>query len=248
MRQVGVLLVRLLRPDPTTVFLVVLLASVAMAPPALASPAQASTFCADDPDHLPDTPPVLRPVDEAPLHPGFLRFRNELKDIARRRDERALMQVVDPEIRISFVDNNGIDNFRKLVRGGFGQPASQFWSDFARMLDLGGTLREDGHGFIAPYIYSAWPNHYDSLECSVVVGANVHVREQPHANARIVATVSYAIVKLHSSPDLEWTAVELADGGKGYVAARYVYGPTGWRAFFDDENGRWRMTLFIAGD
>src|SRR5215212_3336972 len=163
---------------------------------AQAQPPAASTFCADDPNHLPDRPPVLRPVDEAPLHPDFLRFRTQLKDIARRRDERALMQVVDPEIRISFGDNNGIDNFRRLVRGQFGQPASQFWSDFARMLDLGGTLREDRHGFVAPYIYSAWPNHYDSLQCSAVVGANVRVREQPRADGRIVATVSYSIVRL----------------------------------------------------
>lgn len=207
-----------------------------------------STFCADDLNHLPDKPPVLRPVDEAPSHPDFMRFRNQLKDIARRRDERALMQIVDPEIRISFGDNNGIDNFRKLVHGQFGQPASRFWPDFARMLALGGTFREDRHGFTAPYVYSAWPNHYDSFECAAVVGANVRVREQPRSDARIVATVSYTIVKLHASPDAPWTAVELADGRKGYIAARYVYGPTGWRAFFDDESGRWRMTLFIAGD
>jgi hypothetical protein len=213
-----------------------------------AQPPAAATFCADDPTQLPDRPAVLRPVDEAPLHPDFLRFRTQLKDIAGRRDERALMRVVDPDIRISFGNNNGIENFRKLVRGQFGQPASQFWSDFARMLDLGGTLREDRHGFVAPYIYSAWPNHYDSYECSAVVAANVRVREQPRADARIVATVSYAIVRLHTSPDLKWTAVELADGRKGYIAARYVYGPTGWRAFFDDESGRWRMSLFIAGD
>lgn len=217
-------------------------------PIASAQPQAPSRFCADDPAHLPDTPPLLKPVDEARLHPDFLRFRNQLKDIARRRDERALMQIVDPDIRISFGDNNGIDNFRKLVRGQFGQPAAKFWSDFARMLDLGGTLREDRHGFVAPYIYSAWPNHYDSFECSAVVGANVRVRDQPRADARIVATVSYAIVRLHPSPDLAWTAVELVDGRKGYIAARYVYGPTGWRAFFDDESGRWRMSLFIAGD
>jgi hypothetical protein len=214
---------------------------------ALTQPQPPRTFCADDPAHLPETAPVLRPVDEAPSHPDFLRFRTQLKDIASRRDERALMRFVAPDIRISFGDNNGVDNFRKLVRGQFGQPAAQFWSDFARMLDLGGTLREDRHGFVAPYIYSAWPNHYDSFECAAVVGANVRMRERPRADARILATVSYAIVRLHSSPDLAWMAVELADGRKGYIAARYVYGPTGWRAFFDDENGQWRMTLFIAG-
>lgn len=237
----------MVRPGWLRPFLVVG-ASLVVTAAAAAQPQPASTFCADDPTHPPDLPPVLRPVDEAPRHPDFLRFRNELKDIARRRDERALLRIADPEIRISFGDNNGIDNFRKLVRGQFAQPAEQFWSDFARMLDLGGSLRADRHGFVAPYIYSAWPNHYDSFECAAVVGADVRVREQPRADARIVATVSYVIVRLHTSPELEWTAVELADGRTGYIAARYVYGPTGWRAFFDDESGRWRMSLFIAGD
>ncbi len=222
--------------------------SLSFVPAAAAQPGAPATFCADDPNHLADTPPVLRPVDEAALLPDFLRFRHELKDIARHRDERALMRVVHPDIRISFGDNNGIDDFRKLVRGQFGEPASRFWSDFVRMLDLGGTIREDRHGFTAPYIYSAWPNHFDSFECAAVVGANVRVRDQPRPDALIVTTVSYAIVKLNPSPDLEWTAVELADGRKGFIATRYVYGPTGWRAFFDDEGGRWRMTLFIRGD
>lgn len=42
--------------------------------------------------------------------------------------------------------------------------------------------------------------------------------------------------------------VKLRDGRKGYIASRYVRSPVDYRAFLTREGGRWRMTLFVAGD
>ena len=99
-----------------------------------------------------------------------------------------------------------------------------------------------------PTSTGTWPDRYDAFACAAVIGTNVRVREGPGRSARIVTSVSHAIVRLHPSPQIEWNAVELADGRRGYILSRYLYGPTRWRAFFSYDEGRWRMNTFVAGD
>ena len=45
-----------------------------------------------------------------------------------------------------------------------------------------------------------------------------------------------------------WTVVRLADGSLAYVQSDSVRSPIDHRAIFSRRNGRWRMTIFIAGD
>ena len=62
--------------------------------------------------------------------------------------------------------------------------------------------------------------------------------------------MSYAILRLKEpgSRGEAWTALVLPDGRRGYVASRLVRSPIDYRAFFARSDGRWLMTLFIAGD
>ena len=45
-----------------------------------------------------------------------------------------------------------------------------------------------------------------------------------------------------------WTPIIMPNGQRGYVQNRYVYVTLGYRAVFDQVDGRWQMQVFIAGD
>ena len=193
---------------------------------------------------------MLPPIDQAALRPDFLRFRQELREIARRHDEAALMRVVNPSIKMSFGDGNGLDEFRSLVRNADQDPDADFWRDFARVLDLGGTFFDVGlNTFVAPYIYSQWPNEYDVFDCVAVIGRNVRLRDRPRSDGRVIDTLSYAIVARDlGASEGPWTEIETARGQHGYIATRYLYSPVDYRAFFSYRDGRWMMDVFIGGD
>jgi hypothetical protein len=41
---------------------------------------------------------------------------------------------------------------------------------------------------------------------------------------------------------------DAARRAQGFVALQYIRSPVDYRAYFQKSGGRWRMTLFIAGD
>jgi hypothetical protein len=191
--------------------------------------------------------PRLLPVDEAARHPTFFSFRAQLQAAIARRDVKALMAVVDPAIRNGFGGDDGVEAFRKQWRIGAGDSA--IWGELGAVLALGGTFSGED-AFTAPYTFSRWPEAHDSFEHVVLVGERVRLRAAPRQDAAVIATHSFAILKLaraRQDPPEGWQAV-MVDGRTGYVSTRFVRSPIGYRAFFTRQADGWKMVMFLAGD
>lgn len=190
--------------------------------------------------------PILRPVDEASRRPDFSDFRRRLEDNVARRDERALLGSVHPNVRTSFGDGGGIEAFKKEH---LENKESGFWEEFAVVLRLGGRFRGDD-AFDAPYTFSAWPSNLDSFECLAVIGSRVRVRAEPGLNTRILTTLDFAIVRARpaGSESPGWRRIQLADGRTGYIASLYVRSPIDHRALFQFQESRWWLMAYVAGD
>lgn len=189
---------------------------------------------------------VLLPVDEAAKNPGFLEFRNRLKAIVARRDTKALLENVHPDIRASFGSDNGIRAFREMWK--LDRPDSTLWKELGTVLDLGGSF--DGpDSFTAPYVFSRWPNNVDSFEFMAVVGRTVRIRTAPGLDAPVLASVSHAILEgdRDGKSTEEWIAVK-HKGRHAFISSRYVRIPIDYRANFRFSDGRWQMVFFVAGD
>ena len=190
--------------------------------------------------------PRLKPRDDGFRRPDFATFRRELQDSVARKDEEAILRIVDPGVRVDFGDGGGLDAFK----GRMNAAGEHFWEELARVLNLGGRFRTPD-AFDAPYVYSDWPDGFDAFECAAVVGSGVRLRAAPRTGARTVTTLDFAIVKLF--PDegpgaAGWRRVGLATGRTGYVASRYVRSPIDYRALFEFKDGRWWLVAFVAGD
>lgn len=189
----------------------------------------------------------LRPVDEAALQPDFFGFRARLQAALARHDAAALRAVLHPGIKNSFGGDDGLAGFEAAWRPD--DPASAVWETLAGVLALGGSFAPDG-SFVAPYVFSRWPERVDAFTHLAVVGSAVRVRVAPRPDAHPLTSLDYGIVETASTQpqDEAWHAVRLPDGRAGFVDRRFVRSPIDYRAAFARIGGRWQMTLFLAGD
>jgi hypothetical protein len=193
-------------------------------------------------------PRRLLPVDEGASQPDFFTFRAQLLMAVARHDATALMAVVHPDIKCDFGGGEGRAFFEEHWRPA--APDSQIWAELAAVLALGGTF-SGADTFIAPYVFSRWPQAVDSFEHVAVVGDRVRIRAAPRSEAEPAGVSSFEILPLARQSSLapdDWTAVTLTGGKVGYIASRFVRSPIGYRAFFSKQDGHWQMLMFIAGD
>jgi hypothetical protein len=189
--------------------------------------------------------PRLEPVDEASRRPDFVTFRQQLRAAIARRDVPAVLRVVDPQIKLGFGGDDGVDALKRKLES----TETDLWQELDEVLALGGTFQEPDT-FFAPYVFSRWPETFDSFEHVAVIGSGVRIRARPALSAPVVATVSYAVLKLGPDgySDEPWIGVRLPDGRAGFVDAKLARSPIDYRASFKFEDGRWRMVFFAAGD
>lgn len=206
----------------------------------------------------------LYPVDEGYKDSSFLSFREELLHAIRQRDSKFILSIVAPNILNSFGGEGGVDEFKEQWK--LDQPDSKFWDELLSVLSMGGAfMNSDGvQEFCAPYVASQWekvlkqlPDSSDTYEYAAVIRENVPLRAQPDHNSPVIDTLSYDILKFNFSTPVsdeplagtnEWEKVVTLSGKQGYILSKDVRSPLDYHACFKTIEGRWVMTMFVAGD
>lgn len=202
----------------------------------------------------------LYPVDEAPKDTAFFVFREQLKRALARRDVFHVMDIIHPDIKVSFGGEQGVADFVTTWQLDHPEKAAQspLWETLGNILANGGTFEEGGKMFIAPYVYAAWPEEYDGFEYAAITGSGVRVRSAPSLQSQTLTQISYDIVPvLEYSEKKEtidgqthpWVKIRLPDDREGYVYGKFIASPIGYRTLFERQpDGYWLMTFLLAGD
>ena len=194
----------------------------------------------------------MTPVDQASQDPSFVEYRTALLDGVRARDAGRVVAMAAPDIMLSFGGSAGSESFRRNFSGTESWQGEAYWNELQRILELGGVFFEDG-AFCSPYLacldVPGCPD-CDPFETVFVTGRDVMARAKPAAGAQIVARLSYDVLRLdvEAYAGDDWYPVHLPGGGKAFVYAGDARMSIDYRARFEKLGGRWRMTVFIAGD
>lgn len=186
----------------------------------------------------------LLPVDEARKDESFAAFREQLISALIRHDRVFVRAMLDANVKVSFGPENGATEFERQWK--LDDPQSAFWETLLRVLKMGAT--KHGDGFVAPYVFSKWPQEYDPFEHAAVIERDLPLLSEPRDGSAVVTRLSYDIVRVTGYGESEWVKVGTVDGKTGFVPAAAVYSPVDYRAFFEQRDGQWRMTMFLAGD
>lgn len=203
--------------------------------------------------------PRVTPVDEAKKDASFFAFREKFIAAVKKRDVKFLLDTLDRDVKGSFGGDSGIADFKRLWKPD--QPNSKLWKELLTVLTNGGTFsKREGlktKEFCAPYSFTVFPEDLDAFTYQMIFGNNINLRARPDAKAASIAKLSYNIVKVDyensvkkpkSDDDYAWLKIETLGGKKGFVSAEFVRSPIDYRGCFEKINGKWKMTLFLAGD
>lgn len=225
-------------------------------PPVETPPAQ--------PSLQPDAPAYARrPIeltDQAKPGSAFYEFRERLRQAVRDRDAAFIRQIADPQIQLTFgrpitIEELEIDNPQAIV-----------WQHLERIINTGCTPHEAPaeapvmDAWTCPHVAEA--SLGDPFTDIYIVGSSVNVRAEPKASSPVIAVLSHEVVQFDAKgaerlSDQQrqvmqtvegWQPVITPEGKRGYVSSRYAYIPAGYRARFEQKQGAWKMTVFIAGD
>jgi hypothetical protein len=185
-------------------------------------------------------------ADECGRDTSFRGFRERLIRAASAKDVRDLLELTADDVKFSFGDDHGENGFK--ASWNLDRPASsQFWKELLSVLRLGCTMQ--GSHASAPYIFGRFPQALDPSNHVVAVHPRAVARAAPSVRSRVIANLDFDIVKL-AGDDAggSWVAVTLRGGRLAYIRRSQVRSPLDYRALFEKIEGRWLMTMFIAGD
>lgn len=194
----------------------------------------------------------LRPVDEGARDQSFASFRAALLEAVRQRDVESVVSRASPEIKLSFGGDVGRETFREGLEGMADWGGEPYWRELERVLELGGVFQGTRY-FCTPYIscvdVPGCPD-CDPYETMFTLSDRAVAHAAPDPDSRVVAELSHDVLKIDYDAEFagDWTPVVLPDGSRGYVSGPDFRMSIDYRALFEKVDGRWRMTVFIAGD
>ena len=191
-------------------------------------------------------PVSLPPKDDCVADASFRRFRSDLLAAAARKDAGRVTAMVSKDIMIDFGGGAGRDAFARAWK--LDRPAeSGLWSELRLILGLGCTL--EGDVASAPSLMDQLPADRDSFMTVLVIKPGATLHEGPSEASPVIARANWSLLTLAESGGSEdWAAIALDAGGVGYIRRAHVRSPIDYRAVFQKRNGRWEMTVLVAGD
>ena len=198
------------------------------------------------------------PFDEGSKYPDFASFRETLYQAVLQKDLNFLKLVIHKDIKFSFGAENGKADFLKTWQLDSNPENSEFWPELEAILKLGGAFfDETENSFYAPYIFML-EDIDDPYTQAVIIGEKVRLREEPSSKAKIINSLNWNLVEFVSQDEYTeetidgethfWQKVKTTNNETGFVYGKYVRSPIDFRVGFSKNDGKWMMTLFIAGD
>lgn len=192
--------------------------------------------------------PQLLPVDESSQNAGFEKFREELLAAVRSKDVDFLKRHIDEKIRYTFGENSGIDGFIKEWNLDKDPEHSALWAELEEVISLGGTF-DSRNAFVAPYVFSNFPETVDGFVYLAVIDKNVKLYSKPDLKSDVIGIINYNLVRdIEFKKAQPWQKVIVQKDVAGYVQSKYLRSPVDYRAFFENKSGSWKIVFFVAGD
>jgi hypothetical protein len=189
------------------------------------------------------------PRDECAELEGADRFRMRLTAAVGTRDVDGVVALAADDVMLDFGGGGGAGELRAQLD----DPEGVLWHELDRLLALGCAANDQG-GITLPWLFEQDLGETDPFDAFVVTGEDVAMRSGPAADAPIVAQVSWdVVVQWRNQTDPDFTQVRWTDpaGGEpveGYIAADSLRSVIDYRLIASSRNGRWRITMLVAGD
>lgn len=194
---------------------------------------------------------LLPSIDDS--RPAVTDLRRRLQRIVDTRDHEALLDLVAPDVTVSFGGNGGPGEFRRHWALERVPGRSAIWRILERLLRFppAAERTHDGRTWVIwPYYFDHWPDDRKAYGHVFAADYAVPVLARPAADAPPVTRVSFAgLATADAAAPEGWSAVRTGDGDVGFIAPEQQVVPVlGYRLLLYRADNRWRIDALIAGD
>lgn len=183
-------------------------------------------------------------VDQGEADASFREFRELLLQAIAKRDLTQVLGMTSADVQVTLAGRKGIPALRRMWR--LDQSPDRFLRELEAVLKLGGRFSSSSCTFVAPYVWTEFPESLHTVDYLVVVNPTAAIFDRPGAGSRIAEALRGDLLR----SDLGvpgWMNVTTADGKEGYVKLSDVRMPHGFRAYFTKIMEEWRMVGFFEG-
>lgn len=189
--------------------------------------------------------PPLAPRNACRDIPGADRFRAAMAAAVKARDADALIALADPNIKLDFGGGAGTAELRRRLT----DDEYDLWTELDAVLALGCGPNQAG-GITLPWYFTQETPGIDQMMGMIVTGTDVPMLSAADEGAEAVRSLSWNAVELTGGlqSGAAYQHVRLADGTTGFVASEKLRSLVDYRLLASEQDGKWRITVFIAGD
>ena len=164
-------------------------------------------------------------------------------------DLKTIWSLTDPNVQATVSEQRGIEALKKEWR--ISQSPQTFLKELAAVLSLGGRFEDESkQTFVAPYIWTDFPDTTSMPDYRVVVRRNAPVFKAPSERSSVLARLSYDVLRAMSAVPgaiQGWSTVKLPNGRRGYMRDVDARAPSDTRAYFSKVGGHWKLSGFYGG-
>ena len=197
------------------------------------------------PTYAQTIPRKLPPVDQCKSKPGLGAFRDRLKQLVAKRNRKALLPMLAPDVLVNFGGEAGPKAFADtwhLNRG-----TSELWPLLTRMLKLG--CAGSGSSFVIPSLTDQLhPESADDIFDQVLALPGAKLRKGSERGSDTIGTLAWDLVTSIDRKGDDQTKVRLADGREGWLSDDELYAAMYYRMVIEKRRGKWMITALVAGD
>ncbi len=192
----------------------------------------------------------LAPRNECSQLEGANKFRMALVTAVANRDADLLEPLVDPQVRFDFGGGSGWEEMRKRLSS----DQYRLWKELEAVLRLGCATYDDGSIAMPYYWAQEMPEGFDGFATLIVLGDDVPLYSASEGG-HVLRRLDWEAVEMMSfyeTREYDEAAsrdeVRTADGTRGFVERASLRALVDCRLLARREDGKWRITTFIAGD
>lgn len=188
--------------------------------------------------------------------PSFAPFLQQLKQASLTKDAEFIELVLHDNIKFSFGGGYGKKAFMEEWALNSSPESSDFWLALDRMLEIGGYDNKSSDGsyqaVVFPCTFGPLPqDNWIRLRNPDITGFDYVVAVTE--DAPLTDEDGTLLRKLERGETLLTPkglhhGVATHDALTGFVSPNDVRSPIDYRMFFEQQDGHWKITLFIAGD
>jgi|GEM_PF-1831552 len=184
----------------------------------------------------------------------FSKALEKLTDAVHSKNLTVLDDFLDNETMVDFGGSGGKAKFYEHWELNKNPENSKLWTELKKIFDLGGTYDENEKRFVAPYVFSDFPEELDAFTHFVITGTDIKVYTEKNLESKVAGVLNDNIIKasedngFFEKTDQDFIGIKISSGSQGYIQKKYIRSPIGYRLSLVYKKSGWKLTYMVEGD